>query len=655
MNYEALRAALAKLGIELPVDPTVPRVTPEALTAWKAQLAAKYDELRPTADLATLRDIRAGEAAMKAEVDDRTAKAALDAERAAEIAAEQEAADKAKAAAGVKPEEGKQDPEPGAAAGTEGAANENPEGKPSAAVIGAGVTATEPSKLTEDPTGQLELAKVASVQAPGLKEGTKDAEPPKAPWRTASADPSRIGQELPTISAIGEQVRDTAMLAERMANEGGRFGDSKHKVVLASVAPYTATTSTDGVLMRGHGADKNTQIIESYLADHAAMLEAVGEGKTYVRTAAAPWCEPYDVIRTLPECAEQSTPFRDALPFVPMGHGGFTFNVPVTLEDLSGSVDIWTPEDQALIDPTDPETWKRCLRMECLTDPPVITLDDWLTACLDWQIGMDLNNPERFRQYFTKLETARARLVEQYLMSLVDVLTINYDNDDGTGANYRIFGGLIDLIRLVLAAFQGAEYDERLQPNGGYTMFLDTAQLDTLVAGEIAAASAKTNGTRAGVLAFIREKLPMIDRVIVVHDRVPGSYGTVSANGNPKAALPAINQADAATPALVTAGRIRVIPTSEVFAFGTGELRTGVKQDFSMARQNIVGWFAEEAIALTKYGCRPWFRFDVTLCSISRYAGELMWSVDGVTDPFSCDYVPDNAAADEPDPFPLQT
>lgn len=626
-QYAALRASLATVGVEIPVDLTDPRITDEKITEYVATLEATYQEMRANPDITVLRTIRDGQNALKAERTERLETAAALA-KLDEEGKETPAVVEAKVEAPLVPAEAKDD----------------------TVVIGIGVTTAEVTAETIE-EGKVELAKVASLQSATVKESTSAASRPKGTWRTASATfgDGRTGEPLSHIGLIGGAVAENAIAAARATQEGVRFGDGDGKVVVASVPALTseAGMDTDGILMRGHGPDKNTEIIKTFLADHGSRVAAARSGSTH--TAAAPWCEPFDIIRTIPDCVDTSTPFRDSLPFIPMGHGGFQFNTGISLAGVAGAVDIWTPADQAAINPADPNTWKRCIPIVCPGDPPTITLDDWITACLEWQVGTDLNNPERVRDYFRKLEALRARVTEQYLMSLVDVLTVNYGN---VGAPFRVFGGLVDLVRMVMSVFQASDYDERAAMQDGYTMYIDYAQLDTLVAGEVAASSAKTNATRAGIISYLLERLPWIQRVVVTRDRVPGSYGTVGANGNPRTATPAVGGAVTDIPALLTAGIIRIIPTSEVFAFGTGELRTGIRQDFSYARQNKVGWFAEEALALTKYGCKPWFKIDATLCSVSRYAGDINWNVDGVTDPFSCAYVADNPAANQPDPFP---
>lgn len=652
-QYAALRLALIALGVDLPVDITDPRVTPAALAEWKATLAAKYTELRPGANLVQLKLLRDGENAIKGEEANRAELARIDEERAAEAAAAQAATD-AKAIEDAKTDEERaaeakaaEDAAKAAEEAAAAAAVEPPKGTPGAAtvVMGLGVNTVPPA----DPEGKIELAKVASLQAAALKDGAGSTERPKATWRTASATvgDGNYGAPLVHVGNMGKAIADHAVACGRATDQEVRFGDGKGKVVVASVPAleYEPGIDTDGMLTRLHTADQNTEIIKLHLAEHGKRLVAAKEGR--VHTAAAPWCEPFDIIRTIPDCTEQSTPFRDSLPFIPMGHGGFQFNTGVSLADLSGSVDIWTPEDQAAINPNDVDTWKRCLMLECPGDPPTIALDDWVTACLEWQIGTDLNNPERVRDYFIKLETLRARVTEQWLLSMVDVLTINYGNDD---VSLNFWGGLNDLIRIVLMAFVTSNYDERNADDAGYTLYLDTGVMETLQAGEILSAHAKTNGTRAGIISYIMERLEMVQAVVVLRDRVPGQYGTVGANGNPRSANAAVGGGVVDVPGFVHAGIIRLIPTAEVFAFGTGELRTGVRQDFAYARQNKVGWFAEEAIALTKYGCRPWFKINATLCDFNMYSGALNLNDDATLG--LCTYVADNAGANEPDPFP---
>lgn len=639
-----LKELLAKLGLtlDLPVDLTDPRITPEAMIDLKAALRTEYDRLRgeATPDLAALQLLNQGRQMVQGEIADRET---------AVTAAEQAAIDLAAADAAAKDLDDKKD-------------------APAVAMVGQGltVTATDPNAPAADPAEVAkadvtppaatapspELAMVAAAQPPVEQgAGGAGATPKGSRWRTAAAavaDFGHIGVEIDLFEihgALSHAMTDCV----NATDQGTAFG----KAVVASLPAIVETDfDQDHILMKKHGPEKNSGIIRQRLAAEAERLSQLRGGGAV--TAAAPWCEPFDVIRRIPNDVNTATPVFNSLPFVPMGYGGFTFNQGYEFSDLIDAVDIWTSDDQSNIDPTDPDTWKRCMTLSCPDDLPTVTLDDYLTACLEWQVGVDLNNPERFADAFKYLEGQRARLKEQYTLSLLDALTVNYKNST-VGTSYRVIGGLPDFIAAIKATFQGITYDTRATGRSGYTMYLDTIMMDALVIAEMRAAFAKTDASPGSIKAAILRAIPEISQIIDVIDRVPGAYGSSQANGNPHAAVPAAGGALVAIPAIVVAGLVRLIPTAEVFAFGTGEMRTGVRQDFSYARQNKVGWFAEEAFALTKFGVQPWFKIAMDIVPSGYYVGTLNRQATAETDPFAAamgTWVADNANPDDPDPNP---
>jgi hypothetical protein len=247
----------------------------------------------------------------------------------------------------------------------------------------------------------------------------------------------------------------------------------------------------------------------------------------------------------------------------------------------------------------------------------------------------------------------RARLSEQYTLAIIDALVINYSNAVTNSALFQDLGGVPDLVTALLVMFQSSTYDTRANDRAGYTLYMDTSMMEVLQISEMRASAAKTDGSQAGIMRFILQNVDPIQSVVMVKDRIPGAYGTVQANGNPKAVFPADNGAVVALPDLVRAGRLRVIPTAEAFFFGTGEIRTGVKQDFSQARQNITGWFAEEAFAGTKYGTLPWFAINASISARGFYTGTVNRNVTATeTEAAATAYIADNAAPNVVDPAP---
>lgn len=614
--WEQIVAFLKAQGLtDVPVDLTDPRISADKLSEVIASVKGQYREARKggTPKLAESRQLADAIRVVQAEIDARAEQARLDA-----------------AVDGPEP-----DPAP---EGDEPNGDEPVDSNlvvvdldPETPLLVADATTTDGS-LTDDAQRSKELATAATAalaNAGGQSDadrtgGTTDSVSRPPLVAAASVAGVEFGQPLNDLSTIG-RVTEEVVASLRGGMSSFREGMPERKIQVASVLGYADRPGHDGslVLSQDNSARTNTEIIRKALAAHTA---AVKNGEPAAAVAAT-FCAPYDVIREIPDSTDTSQPLRDSLPFVPFGHGGFTFNAGVQFADVTGAVDTWTPTDQDNVDPDDSSTWKPCYEIVCPT-PTTLVADNWLTACVTWKVGMDINNPENVADVFKKVEGVRARHSEQYFLGMLDPLLTNYHF-----LTTALESSMPDLVAALVASFSHAGYDHRLRDDISYTMYLDTGLLGNLVVDRVRTAfQTESSAVRAYLMAMINEAELPIDRMVQLKERQPTgthtdqgeAYGALKANGNPYATAtypPAAGGAAVDGPDLITKFRIRLVPTSEVFAFGTGEIRTGIRQDFAMARQNKVGWFVEEAVKLGKFGVSPWFALNIDLCPTGARVG----------------------------------
>lgn len=603
-----LREKMAAVGADdekWPLDATDPRHTAEQFESWLAEIdsllgdirtefgAAKSSETVKIADLVQLMNRRTALAAIRDEI------AAIGAER----------IEAARAEVIRQMEESFNGADAGEAENVDNTVAE--------------VTENDPELVAAANSADTKIIGVG-VKVSGKADGDLPVQPETEKFVAASSGGVALREFTTSVATSRSGVRRVPLgipdLQRQIATAAKSLGGAE-KVVVAS-APGFAEFEGVEYVDRSKSADENTAIIERYLDRHRARLSG-----DKAKMAAAPWCGPFDPVRQLKDCGTDEAPIFESLPFVPMGYGGFRFNTDYSLSTAFGAVDVWTQADQSAIDPADPSSWKRCLTIDCAGDGTLVELTEWLTACAEWQVNLERGNPERFDKALRLVRRAFIRLREQYLRALLNSLTVNYTN---LVPQYLEIGGVVGLVNKIAAEMQDAVYDERVAYEAGYTVYLDTSTISQLGIIERNSVTAVTDGSPASIVRYITEQLPFVSRVVEVHDRVPGGYGALTANGNPRGPLPAPGSAPVAAPTGITQHEILVIPTADVFAFGTGETNTGVMQDFSMARQNRVGWFMEEQIAIARYGCNPWFRNFVCLGGHTKRYGAINFNVDGV-------------------------
>ena len=142
------------------------------------------------------------------------------------------------------------------------------------------------------------------------------------------------------------------------------------QTMLASIPSFeTDPDDLPMLLSERNGATVNDELIREAVQDWGDRVHGREPIQASARQGAI--CQPYDIIREIPDAFVTDTPVADIFPSRPAGRGGFQFTPSGTLSDVVGAVDIWTEADQAAVNPASSATWKPCVDYDCPdTRPP---------------------------------------------------------------------------------------------------------------------------------------------------------------------------------------------------------------------------------------------------------------------------------------------
>lgn len=383
------------------------------------------------------------------------------------------------------------------------------------------------------------------------------------------------------------------------------------RTVVASLASYDETPDL-GIEVLGRGSAEHNSAL---MRETREAFKARQRGETLDARVAA-ICDPLDIIRDIPDAFNVAEPFRGIFPSRPIGRLGFQFIQSVGLANVAGSTGLWSDTEQALVDPTDQDTWKDCLQVDCPT--PTSVTAEAVTACLTWDITTEMSNPEHVANLMNALNALRARTKEARILQLADALSSAYTYVGGG------YGAVPTLIAAINTAIAQATYTDRLDdPN--YTVVLPPGLVQVLAIDE--AGRAYNSDTVTDVLRYVTDRCDGVRSVVSTLD--------ASASGTePSLPFQALNTPGAAAVALPSLDdgsgqhRIRIIDPSAAIYGETGDMNMGTTADSQLLRQNRTQYFVEEFLLLTKQGPEPWFSIDVTLCPDGSRAG--------LIEPFGC-------------------
>lgn len=428
-------------------------------------------------------------------------------------------------------------------------------------------------------------AQAAAVQAPAAR--TRPRAPMLASAGTHAAAPgSEI--DLHTVGRSFDMVKR------------GRDGD----VRLAAIPAYEdmifggSGVGLPEMLSSENSRSTNDRLIREAVEDFKARRA----GESPARQGAI--CEPFDIIRDIPDAFTTAERVAPSLPSRPVGRLGFTFTPSITLAEVEDGTQVWDETDQANVDVTDPDTWKPIIDIDC-PDFEVVSAE-FVPAALRFDITTEMSNPERIANATRALMTQKTRVKEGRILQIMDTKCGAYT----FAGDYGALPNFIEAMNSIIAQLV---YVDRLdEPN--YTLYVPRA-LSTILGIDRAMRGYGQDLTPADVLNELARGLDGVGTVIETLDASP------SEPGYPLFRIQEPGDAEIPIPSLSNEYRARLIdPTGAIYG-ETGEMNVGVTRSPDLLRQNKAQYFSEEAVMLGKHGPQHWVYVDVDLCANGARAG----------------------------------
>lgn len=382
----------------------------------------------------------------------------------------------------------------------------------------------------------------------------------------------------------------------------GREGQT----ILASIPSYESDPDDlPMILSERNGATVNDELIREAVADWDDRVHGREPRQASARQGAI--CQPYDIIREIPDAFVTDTPVADIFPSRPAGRGGFQFTASGTLANVTGAVAIWQESNQAAVDPANSATWKPCIEYAC---PPTQTaVLEAITQCVKFDITLEMSNPERVRNLNNALAALVARTYEGRILQRIDALSSAYV----FSGDYGALPALIEAVNTLIPQLNYANRERR----GEYVLLIPPSVTELLTIDRANRGYGVESET-SDVLAYLRGNMNVRSVVETLDPSLGGEPGIPFAPLRPLG-----NQASAGAIPYTSGGayRIRLVdPAAAIFA-ETGEMNAGTLRDADLVRQNKTGYFAERFFFLAKHGPQPWATIDIELCADGARAG----------------------------------
>jgi len=361
------------------------------------------------------------------------------------------------------------------------------------------------------------------------------------------------------------------------------------------------------LLSARNGPERNTELIREAQEDwrRANLPEAKVAAMGPARQGAI--CQPFDIIRDIPDAFDTSHPVEDIFPSRPVGRLGFQFVPSIGLSSVASGVSLWDEAvNQAAVDPTNQATWKPCVTVTCPTAQSMQA--QAVTACLTFDNTTEMAAPERVRNFTNALAALEARVKEGRLLQKIDSLSISWQF-------FGDYGALPAIVEAVNTATAQLRFADRLQENT-YVLIIPPAVTEILAIDR----ANKAYGTQmdtGDVLAYIRDNCENVTSVVETLDSSLGGepgvpFNALPGNAGPRVTLPYISGGEY---------RLRLVDPSAAIYGDTGEINVGITRDSNLLRQNRAQYFAEEYFMLDKNGPQRWATIDVKLCADGSRAG----------------------------------
>ena len=432
-------------------------------------------------------------------------------------------------------------PDPDAAAGTDSAAPETD-------------VVAEAEAITED------AAEPVAASVMSLSEAT-------ARFRTRQVTEPETSEPSPTLRVTSrgrefDAASFTFLDAGRAARDVMKSpGPGKH-VIFSSTMQYPDEFTLSG------DPERDTGILNSAI-DHGVSVAAAGG-----------CCSIAEPIRDQQVLSTTDRPVRAALPTVGAPSGAVSFYPAVCLP--TGGVDLWTCDDDAAVDPDDPETWKDCLSIDCPDEVRVNV--EAIYRCLTIGNFQARFAPQQWAAVLTAVEAAQARLAEQTLLAgMINADSVTSHTATATGDAW------VTLAQAIMLAARTIRNDQRMGM-ANLNVFLASWWKEAIKASTVAHSQADGNGTL------------VTDQWIDAQFAAAGLNPVWSDDLNPIHDTGA--QVDGALDEYPDNGDVIIAHPSHFGFLDGGQLDLGAEiRDHDLNRQNAVAAFAESWEGLMDRGC----------------------------------------------------
>jgi hypothetical protein len=449
-------------------------------------------------------------------------------------------------------------------------------------ILGLIVDATEAETTEVAVVDQAELAD--AVAAAAALQSVTDR-PIAAPVAPQSVAPVAV-----VASAYNQHGSASAMsLADigHVANDlftNGRTGKREHIVTFRQEGFAPVVAAANGPLV-------NTRAITDFLASQAVT--------------AAPFntCGPPDILRNVVNCDNDMRYVANWFTNVPSEHGSIQYYRPFGMDSMNGSTAAWGEAEQSGVDDNDPDTWKPCVEVGCLTHATCGV--EAVPQCVTMKTIDVMTSPEAVASMLAAARAYLARNADGQLLSLLDAQSSKY-TFDGTsnplGAKIKVYDALGRLMGMAAAANRQLNLSD-------YTLGVEAGFVQQLMLDDVSACD-QGAATEAAIDLF---RGLGVRNVVVTPD-----WSSAAMAGPYSSALP-INPPSAAPiaiPARPTDYRIRLFRREDYALLTPGGETFGIVPDLANKRKNKVTWFGELFQGLCKVGCGLSFSVDFSnLCA----------------------------------------
>lgn len=306
----------------------------------------------------------------------------------------------------------------------------------------------EPESLetTEEPAKVLSLREAVArlglvEEAAPVVESVTEREPDLATTKTTVRFGSKIAQDA-TWKDMTEAFKEAASSLKA----------GKERVIRISTE-YASDRFLPG------NPDDNTRLIDAFVSPEAV-------------SAAGGCCSLPTPIYENPVVGSTSRPIRDSLPTFGATRGAVTFYPAICIPQAGSGV--WTCEDDAAVDPEDPDTWKECAEVDC-DDSDTVQVKA-LYRCITVGNYQARFNPERWEGILKALLVTQARNAEVALFDEMRALATSTHTGLATGSTY------LNIVNTAIRATALMRQDERLE-DVDFNLWLPTWALGAAVEG----------------------------------------------------------------------------------------------------------------------------------------------------------------------------